>query len=201
VAHDDWRIRIELSERGHAQGLLERFGLGLSTPAQKLATELAERRLAVSGEDDVVFVYASTQAEAERARTVVETELAEAGLAPTGLRLEQWLDDEDRWSDDPPGPDVDEEVLARGYAPWEVRVESSSRAEASALAAELEREGYDVVRRFSYLLVGAASREDAVRLAARLHGEAEPSSELVWEVLPQNPFAVFGGLGGAGTPL
>jgi hypothetical protein len=24
---------------------------------------------------------------------------------------------------------------------------------------------------------------------------------MVWEVLPQNPFAVFGGLGGTGTPV
>jgi hypothetical protein len=57
------------------------------------------------------------------------------------------------------------------------------------------------VRRWRYLLVGAESREDAEELARRLHGQVEPSSELVWEVVPQNPFAIFGGLGGTGTPL
>jgi hypothetical protein len=29
-----------------------------------------------------------------------------------------------------------------------------------------------------------------------VHGDAEPGGEVVWEVAPQNPFAVFGGLGG-----
>ena len=43
--------------------------------------------------------------------------------------------------------------------------------------------------------------EEARSLARRLHGEVEPGGELVWEVTPQNPFAVFGGLGGSGTPI
>jgi len=201
VAHDDWRIRITLDEREHAQGLLQRIGVGLTTPAEELAAELRDRRLAVSGEDDVVFVYASTRAESEAARAVVETELAEAGLVARSVEVEQWLDEEDRWTNDPPGPTIDEEVLARGYAPWEVRVDCGSRSAAAELADTLEAEGLGVVRRFGYVLVGASSREEAEQLAVRLHGEAEPSAELVWEVLPQNPFAVFGGLGGAGTPL
>jgi alpha-mannosidase len=40
-----------------------------------------------------------------------------------------------------------------------------------------------------------AGAEVPVALARRLHGRAEPGGELVWEVAPQNPFAVFGGLG------
>ena len=31
--------------------------------------------------------------------------------------------------------------------------------------------------------------------------QVEPSSQLVWETVPQNPFVIFGGMGGAGTPL
>ena len=50
-------------------------------------------------------------------------------------------------------------------------------------------------------IAGTATREDAEALAERLHGEVEPGGELVWEVSPGNPFAVFGGLGSAGTPL
>jgi hypothetical protein len=34
-----------------------------------------------------------------------------------------------------------------------------------------------------------------------VHGEVEPGSGLVWETVPGNPFAVFGGLGGSGTPV
>ena len=45
------------------------------------------------------------------------------------------------------------------------------------------------------MIAGAGSREEAVELARRIHGEVEPGGELVYEVQPQNPFAVFGGLG------
>ena len=58
-----------------------------------------------------------------------------------------------------------------------------------------------VLRRFRYLIVGAETRVEADELAKRLHGEVEPSSAYVWQNVPQNPFIVFGGLGGTGTPL
>jgi len=74
-------------------------------------------------------------------------------------------------------------------------VERETHAEAQKLADELEREGYGVIRRWRYLIVGTASEEEAQELAQRVHGEVEPGGELVWEVTPQNPFAVFGGLG------
>ena len=55
--------------------------------------------------------------------------------------------------------------------------------------------------RYRYVLVGADSEEAARELAKKLHGEVEASGELVYETLPQNPFVIFGGLGGSGTPL
>jgi hypothetical protein len=72
--NDDWRIRIEVEEE-HAGGLLERLGLELSSDARELANELEGRRLAVSRDGGVVFVYAGSRAEAERGREVVEAEL------------------------------------------------------------------------------------------------------------------------------
>jgi hypothetical protein len=194
VAHDDWRIRIELEEE-HAPTVLERLGLDLSSRARDLARELEEHRLAVSREGDTLFVYTASALQAEQAREVVETELSESGIAPHSVQIEHWLSDEDRWDDEPAGPDIEEEVAARGFAPWEVRVECKSHEEADALADRLEREGHDVVRRWRYLIVGAATRDEAASLAQQLHGEVEPGGELVWEVLPRNPFAVFGGLG------
>jgi hypothetical protein len=115
--------------------------------------------------------------------------------------VERWLDEEDRWTGEAPQGTWEEEELERGYAPWEVRVEYASHAEARDQADALEREGHKVVRRFRYLIVGTSSEEEARALAERLHGEVEPGGELVWEVVPQNPFAIFGGLGGSGTPL
>ena len=77
-----------------------------------------------------------------------------------------------------------------------MRIERKSVDEAHELADQLENEGYGVVRRAHYVIAGTATKEDAEALAARLHGEVEPGGELVYEVTPQNPFAIFGGLGG-----
>jgi hypothetical protein len=192
---DNWRIRIEVPEERHAGTLLDRLGLDLgSDEAKRLSQELEGHRLAVSRDGDVIFVYAESQAQAERARRIVEAELADEGIT-ADVQVEHWLPDEERWSGEPPQETWEEEELRRGYAPWEVRVELDSHAEAEELADKLEQEGYDVVRRWRYLIVGVASEEEARKLAGRLHGEAEPGGEVVWEVTPQNPFAIFGGLG------
>jgi hypothetical protein len=192
---DDWRIRIELPGAAHAETLLGRLGLGGgSEEARRIAAELAGHRLAVSNDEDTVFVYAESQAAAEQARNVVEAELADEGVEAEVV-LERWLPDEERWSGEPPDETWEQEEVERGFAPWEVRVERASHAEAEQLADELEREGYDVIRRWRYLIVGAGSEEEARELARRVHGEVEPGGEVVWEVTPQNPFALFGGLG------
>ena len=194
MAQDDWRVRIELPDEEGASGLLDRLGL-TRTDAEELAEELREHRLAVSRDGDTVFVYAATGMQAEQASRIIEQELQDAGLTPVRFVTERWLGDEDRWDDEPDGPDAEEELLERGYAPWEVRVESESRAEAHELAEQLRKEGFDVSRTFNYLIVGTADRDQAVELAQRIHGHVEPGGELVYEVQPQNPFAVFGGLG------
>jgi len=194
MAHDDWRVRIELPDEGGARDLLGRLGLRQSG-AEELADELREQRLAVSHDDDTVFVYAATGMQAEQAARIVESELNDLGLTPSRFVTERWLRDEERWNDDPEQPDAEEELLQRGYAPWEVRVEANSLREAHDLAEQLRSEGYDVSRTFTYVIAGTGSREEAVELARRVHGEVEPGGELVYEVQPQNPFAVFGGLG------
>jgi hypothetical protein len=83
----------------------------------------------------------------------------------------------------------------------EVRFPCRSHADAKELALRLEADGYGVVRRWSYVIAGTPTREEAERLARTLHGEVEPGGELVWEATPGNPFAILGGLGGGGTPV
>jgi hypothetical protein len=197
---DDYRIRIHIEE-AHAGGLLDRLGLDLSGEAADLARDLEARRLAVSRDGDEVFVYAATYAEADHARSVIQAELRDNDIAAVTSSVERWLDDEDRWSDEPAGETWEEEAVEHGFAPWEVRVALASHAAARDLAERLEAEGYAVERRWRYLIVGASSREEADALAARVHGEVEPGGELIWETVPGNPFAVFGGLGGSGAPL
>jgi len=193
MAQDDWRIRIELPDEAGAQDLLGRLGLR-ETDAEELADDLREQRLAVSQDGDTVFVYAASAMQAEQAARIVESELDDQGLTPSRFVTERWLQDEERWNDDPEQPDIEEELLQRGYAPWEVRVEAEGLREAHDLAEQLRSDGYDVSRTFTYVIAGARSREEAVELARRIHGEVEPGGELVYEVQPQNPFAVFGGL-------
>jgi len=200
VASDDFRIRIHVDD--DTGGLLERLHLGPSSDeAAELARDLEARRLVVSQDEDDIFVYASTYAEAESARSIVQAELRDNNIAAVTSGVERWIDEEDRWSDEPANETWEEEAIDRGFAPWEVRVTLSSHGEARKLADRLEQEGYDVERRWQYLIIGTATREDADALAARVHGEVEPGGELVWETVPGNPFAVFGGLGGSGTPV
>ncbi len=195
MARDDWRIRIELDDE-RAGGFLERLGLDLGSRARELAKELEEERLPVSRDGETIFVYAPSRLQARKAQEVIEAELEEAGLAPIVVRIEHWLAPEERWDDEPKQETWEEEVREHGYAPWEVRVECASHGDADDLADRLEQEGVDVVRRWRYLVVGAASREEAEQLAERLHGEVEPGGELVWEAMPRNPFSIFGGIGG-----
>jgi hypothetical protein len=195
MAQDDWRIRIELPDEAGARGLLDQLGLRRDD-ADELADELREHRLAVSHDGGTVFVYAATGMQAEQASRIVDEELQEAALTPTRFVTERWLRDEERWDDEPAGPDPEEELLERGYAPWEVRVETETLSEAHDLAEQLRAEGFDVSRTFTYVIIGTATREQAVELAHRVHGHVEPGGELVYEVEPFNPFAVFGGLAG-----
>jgi hypothetical protein len=190
---DDWRIRIEV-EDVHDR-LLERLGVELDDEARELARELERKRLAVSRDGDEIFVYASTRAEAEQAQAVIESQVRSLGGGAKAGRIEHWLDDEDRWDDEPEGETWEEEEVEHGYAPWEVRMQCGSRREAKTLAEQLESEGYRPVRQSEYLIVGTASKDEADRLAERLHGTVEAGGEVVWETVPGNPFAVFGGLG------
>jgi hypothetical protein len=200
MANDDWRIRIEVEEEEHAAGFLDRLTGDLDEEARELAKSLESHRLAVSRDDDTVYVYAATRAAAEQALLVVEAQLRANGIEAQTSKVEHWIDEEDRWDDEPPGETWEEEELDRGFAPWEVRVECPSREEADALAKKLEAEGYKPERRSQYLIVGTATREDADALATRLHGQVEAGGEVVaeaWEARPGNRwFSVFGGMGG-----
>jgi hypothetical protein len=195
---DDWRIHLTVTEQ--ADGLLDRLGHALGGEAGELAEELEKRRLAVSKDGDELFIYAASRDGAVRAGEIIDAVLREQSIAATTSPVEHWLEAEERWDDEPKGESWEAEELERGYAPWEVRVSLPSHREARALAEKLEGEGYSVERRWQYLIVGTASKEDAEALAKRVHGEVEPGGELVWETVPGNPFAVFGGMGSSGTP-
>jgi hypothetical protein len=188
MAKDDWRLRVELSE-GH-ESLLERLGV-VDNDADDLADELRDSRLSVTHDEDTVFVYGAAALELEKAKAIVERELGDLHITPREVVTEHWLAEDERWDSEPPGPNGDEETLAEGYAPWEVRFRMRNHGAARDLADQLASEGYGVVRRWDTVIAGCASREDAQALAGRLHGDVEPGGQLVWEALKGHPFTVF----------
>ena len=178
-----------------------------------LRDELGDR-IAVSSDGPHVFLYADTRLAARAANDMLLAVLAEAG-ATAASQITHWHPIEERWEDaSVPLPDTederrverarldaeDEEVsVATGVAQWEVRIELRSHDEAERLADGLEAGGRSVVRRSRFLIVGANDRDDAEALANDLRPRGtvhvEPSSGAAWQLMPRNPFAIFGGLG------
>jgi hypothetical protein len=212
---DDWRLTIDLDDEGDGTQLAEWLA------AVRLEAEERRRlgdRVVVSRDGPRLFLYADTEDVGREAEAVIQREL-DARCLPARLILERWHPVEQAWQDPAvPLAQTEEELAAaharqqdreaaesreKGYADWEVRVELPTHEETAELADRLEAEGVPVVRRSTFLLAGAANQDDAVALAERLSGElgesarveVEPGGGLAWEVMPQNPFAVFGGLG------
>jgi hypothetical protein len=209
---EDWRVTVTLREEGDAAGLLAQL-------REHEAREAPDRRVAVSTDGPNVFLYADTEAAARAAESVARTVL-EAENLQAEVALDRWHPLEERWEDaSVPLPQTDEErrveherleaeetaeSQASGVAEWEVKVELESHHDAEQLADRLESKGWSVVRRWTYVLVGCSNEDEARALAEDLKGtrpaatriEVEPGSGLVWEAMPPNPFAFFGGLGG-----
>lgn len=212
---DDWRITVDFDDEGDGTQLVEWLS------ARRLEAEERERlggRLVVSRDGPRVYLYADDEQQARDADGFVRAHLSSESR-PAKVSLERWHPVEQDWKDPSvPLPGTADELQAEherqqqreasesftsGHAEWEVRVSLPSRDATDALAEQLQAEGLPVVKRSTFLLVGAANRDDAEALAERLRAESpqgakvevEPGGGMVWEVMPHNPFAVFGGLG------
>ena len=211
---DDWRLTIDFDDEQDGVQLVERLG------AREFEHEERKRlghRVIVSRDSAKVFFYADSEAVAREVEQVVRTDLAGEGRA-AAVVLEVWHPVEEVWKDAsepmPTTPDAldaerearlerqTQESLESGHAEWEVRIELPDHAATAGAAERLEEEGYQVVRRSRYLLIGAVNEDEAGKLADRLAAElpgstvhVQPGGEMVWEVTPTNPFAVLGGLG------
>jgi hypothetical protein len=214
---DDFRIAVEFEDEGSI------LHFGRSLREREFEKELREQlgdAVIVTRDGPQVFLYASTPEQAraaeKAAREVLDQQRIDAKVSP----VFRWHPIEDRWEDaSVPLPRTAEEIAVeqereeqdeaqesreRGYAEWQVRVDLPTHRDAVDLAERLEGEGIGpIVRRWKYLLIGAATDEDAGALADRIRSEvpegasvkAEPSSALGWELTGQNPFATFGGFG------
>jgi hypothetical protein len=209
---EDWRVTATVANDGQAQEILE--ALHERVVNTTLRDELGDR-IAVSSDGPHVFLYADTRLAARAANDVLLAVLEEAG-ATADPQITRWHPIEEQWEDaSVPLPDTEDErraerarldaedeavSVATGVAQWEVRIELASHDEAERLADELEAGGRSVVRRSRFLIVGANDRDDAEGLANDLRSRGtvhvEPSSGAAWQLMPRNPFAIFGGLGG-----
>ena len=214
---DDWRLQIGLFEHGRAHALTERLAAG------KLGDDLEEefgQRLVVSADPPNVFVYAGDRKQAEAAEGKIREVAAEHDW-DIEMQLRHWHPTAEDWEDpDKPLPTTDAERLAehqallaqeredsdiRGYPEYEVRIECPSHHDTVKLDKRLHEEGFPTVRRWKYLLVGAADEDSANALAERLRGEAPQGSTVTAEASARQTyddeptrgsFAIFGGLGG-----
>jgi hypothetical protein len=213
---DDWRVTIDFDDEGDGTQLAEWLA-ALDLEAEQRSS--LGNRVIVSRDGPRVFLYADSEGPAREALRTVSARIEQEGHAAT-TALEQWHPVEQAWKEGSlPLPETEEEVAGErerlqereaaesegtGSAQWEVRVELPSHEDTVELAERLESEGVAVVRRHTFLLVGAANEDDAKALAERLRGEVptgaevavEPGGGMVWEVTPKNPFTLFGGLGG-----
>jgi hypothetical protein len=214
---DDWRLQIDLDDPGRSGELADH--LRASELEHQLEVDFADRVI-VSHEGERIFLYAGTREQIEPARDLVAKILADKGWK-ADLELRHWHPVAEEWED----PDIaepstdaerkaereqlmqteDEEVAAHhGRAEFEVRVEFPSHTEAREFDKKLKDEGFEPVRRWHYLVVGAADEDAAKELAERIRSEApadsmitvEGSLAAAWGERPVNPFFFLGGLAG-----
>jgi hypothetical protein len=214
---DDWRLQIDLDDDGVGGSVADL--LRSDEMKHELEVDLKDMVI-VSHEGERIFLYAATREPLDMVRGVTENFLAEKGWKAT-IELRHWHHEAEAWEDpDAPEPTTaaakeseherliqteDEEVAAHhGRAEFEVRVEFPSHTEAREFDQKLKDEGYEPVRRWHYLVVGAADEDAVKELADRIREEAPADSKVsvegslaaAWGERPVNPFFFLGGLAG-----
>jgi len=140
-----------------------------------------------------IFIYAWHEESAMEAERVVKDIMDRENLIGK-VRLMRWHPVAEEWKDaDEPLPE-DEVALAQemreaeeegaaearkyGEYPWEVVIDLPHIRDTLSVAEKLRGEGLPVKRRFRYLLVGAASEDDAIELGKRLEAEVPEGSHV-----------------------
>jgi hypothetical protein len=213
--NDDWRVQVTCPTTETAANLSELLREG---DFQHSLQDAAGERVVVSVDGHELFLYAGTRMQADRATEAVKSLIASSGLT-VRTELRRWHPVSEQWIDaDLPMPDSEsaiaaehaemiaaerEEQTSLNYAEWEVRISTDSHRETLELADKLRQDGIPSLRRWRFLLVGAADEDTANALAERIRAiagsdarvEVEASYQSVEAEVGTNPFAIFGGLG------
>jgi hypothetical protein len=189
---DDWRVTLSVSQ--------PQAGQAQSSSLRQVEEDIrgqVGRGIGVGAGEAQIFLYAGTEAAAGEAERTARDVLARHGIAAESA-VHRWHPIEEQWeSPDVPMPQTaaerqaehqrlvkaeTAESLAAGKAQWEVRVELGSHRQAVALARKLEGEGRTIVRRWRFLLAGAANEDEARQLAGQIRGEVPPGATVKVEM-------------------
>jgi hypothetical protein len=209
---NDWRVTVRPRGAGQAGRAAEHLS------SHEVEAEV-HRRLGgkvVIGTDgrDELFLYTHSRDAAAAASQSVSELLAGHGVQ-ADFTVERWHPVAEEWEAADvalPGTsgqlqaerqelDAEEtkESLAGGVALFEVRVQLPSHHDSVALAAQLQGQGYQVVRRWRFLVVGANNADQAEEFAGKIRSQA-PEGAVVSteEVGPGRPYTFFELAAGSG---
>jgi hypothetical protein len=182
-SRDEWRVEVALDRDEHADTLSGALhDLRLDDEARKLLGG----SVIVTRDGRFIFVYAWHEESAQEAERVVKHIMEDEELVGQ-VHLMRWHPVAEEWKDaDEELPDEEaalagemqqreqegiDEAHRYGEYPWEVVISLGSIGDTHEFADKLRKEGLPVKRRFTHLLVGAPSEDDAVALGKRLEGE------------------------------
>jgi hypothetical protein len=204
---EDFRVEVELDDEAHGYSLRERLRtLDLDDEAR----ERLGNNVLVTRDSSKLFLYATTEPQAQEAERVIRELIAEEGLT-ADIEVTRWHPVEEEWKDAslplPQTPAEEEaeraardaaeaaEVEAEGAYDWQVVLHHRNRRGAHELADRLSSEGLPVARRWRYVVVGAVTEEDANELAERFRSEltdVEVSVDADLSDVPARPFQFTG---------
>ena len=189
----DWRVTMSLTGQAHVEQARQ------SISEQEVEQDVRERlgrNIVVGAGDSQIFLYAGTEMAATEAERAAREVLGQLGIEAE-FALHRWHPVEEEWQS--PGvamPQTEAErqaehqrledaetadSVAAGSAMWQARVELDSHREAVALADKLQGEGYPVVRRWKFLVVGANNDDEAKALAEHIRQEAPSGAQVCAE--------------------
>jgi hypothetical protein len=209
---NDWRVTVRLHAGHQAGNAVEH--LSTHKVENEVHARLGGRVMVGTDGENGLFLYAHSQDAAATAQQSVSDLLSGHGIG-ADYTVERWHPVAEEWEPaDMPLPstpaefraeqerlDAEEtqESVSGGVALFEIRVQVPSHREAVALAAQLEGEGYSVVRRWRFLVVGANNEDQAAEFAAAIRQEAPADAVITTEeVGPDRPYTVFELAAGSG---
>ncbi len=209
---NDWRLTVRLRDGSQADQAAEH--LSAHNVEGEVQRRLGGRVVVGIGGGDELFLYTHSQDAAAAAQQSVSALLADHGIA-AGYSLDRWHPVAEEWEPaDVALPATAAELeaerqrldaaetsesLASGIAMFEVRVQLPSHRDSVDLAERLRAEGYSVVRRWRFLVVGANNADQAEDFAAAIRQQA-PAGAIVSteEVGPGRPYTAFELAAGSG---